>query len=84
MKHSRPMLRHGGTAYTCIVEEDLPHEIAVLFANMDAGQQAEFFDVVATIVSRWEKPQCFQWRDMVDAMSGNAKQCLSSMAEELR
>ena len=84
MKDTRPKLSHGGTKYTCIVEEDLPHEIAVLFARMDASQQAEFFDYVATIVGRWEKPQCFQWREMVDGMSGNAKQCLASMAEELR
>lgn len=45
MKDTRPKLQFGGTNYTCIVEEDLPHELASLFARMDASQQAEFFGI---------------------------------------
>jgi hypothetical protein len=35
-------------------------EVAELFCGMDDGQQAQFFNSVATITEQWENPFCFQ------------------------
>lgn len=84
MLEGRPMLKFNGHDYVCVDTDQLPFELAQLFSRMDAREQAEFFDYLATCIGRWDKNPAFQWSDMTDVMSRNAKQCLASMAEELK
>jgi hypothetical protein len=80
---TRPRLEYGGTEFVCLVKSDLPHELASLFAEMNGKDQAEFFSFLAVQAERWEKPACFQWRDMVDNMDRDAKLLLSDMADQI-
>lgn len=43
-----------------------PDELAFEFANMDDEQQAMFFNELAGIVSKWERPFCFQLQYVTD------------------
>lgn len=46
--------------------EVTPDELAVEFANMDDSQQATFFNVLAILVSTWDRPFCFQLQSVTD------------------
>ena len=81
---ARPKLEHEGTEYVCIIKSDLPHEIALLFAEMSGKDQADFFSYVALAADRWEKPQCFQWAAMTDEMDTTARRLLSDMADYVK
>ena len=41
-------------------------ELAFEFANMDDEQQAMFFNELARITAKWEKPFCFQLQSLID------------------
>lgn len=43
-----------------------PEELAFEFANMNDKQQAIFFNELAKLTSKWEKPFCFQLQMLVD------------------
>jgi hypothetical protein len=43
-----------------------PDELAFEFANMDDEQQAMFFNELARLTDKWEKPFCFQLQMLVD------------------
>ncbi len=44
-----------------------PSEIAKLFCNMDADEQAIFFNVIASEIKLWENPFCFQLQAVTDS-----------------
>lgn len=80
---ARPKLEHAGTEYVCIVKSDMPHELATLFAGLDAKGQADFFSFVALASDRWEKAPCFQWAALSAKMDQSAKRCFRDMAEHI-
>ncbi|MCP4342091.1 MAG: hypothetical protein GY799_25215 [Desulfobulbaceae bacterium] len=43
-----------------------PELVAAQFANMQSDDQARFFNHVATIVSTWSRPMCFQLQSITD------------------
>ncbi len=43
-----------------------PKDMASLFAEMDASEQAEFFNEVANCASTWSSPFCFQLQSITD------------------
>ena len=43
-----------------------PDELAFEFSKMNDEQQAIFFNEVANIVDKWDKPFCFQLRAIID------------------
>lgn len=45
---------------TTIKIEPTPEELAECFCNMDANQQARFFNAVADVSGKWKNPFCFQ------------------------
>jgi len=42
------------------------NEIAKAFCEMDSMEQADFFNTVALIVSKWERPFCTQLQSITD------------------
>lgn len=78
---TRPKLEHGGTEYVCLDTGDLAHDMANLFAGLDAKQQAEFFAFVEMAADRWDKPQCYQWAAMASEMDVSARRVLTAMFE---
>jgi len=42
-------------------------EIAMAFCEMDADEQACFFNLISEISSGWEKPFCFQLQKISDS-----------------
>ncbi len=45
-----------------------PSEVAGMFASMDSKEQARFWEALADIVAKWDKPACFQWQMMRDEL----------------
>ncbi len=43
-----------------------PKDMANLFAELDASEQAEFFNEVANCASKWSAPFCFQLQEITD------------------
>ncbi len=43
-----------------------PDELAFEFANMGDEQQAMFFNELARITNKWDKPFCFQLQSIID------------------
>ena len=43
-----------------------PDELAFEFANMGEEQQAMFFNELARIVDKWDRPFCFQLQYVTD------------------
>lgn len=43
-----------------------PDELAFEFANMDDEQQAMFFNELARLTAKWERPFCFQLQSLID------------------
>jgi len=43
-----------------------PDELASEFSRMDDEQQAMFFNELAEIVSKWDRPFCFQMQFVID------------------
>ncbi len=43
-----------------------PELVAAQFANMKSDDQARFFNHVATVVSTWPRPMCFQLQAITD------------------
>ena len=43
-----------------------PDELAFEFANMDDEQQAMFFNELAKITDKWDKPFCFQLQSIIN------------------
>jgi len=43
-----------------------PDELAFEFANMDNEGQAMFFNELAAITAKWDKPFCFQLQMLID------------------
>lgn len=80
---TRPTLQHAGVEYLCIDKSDLPHELATLFAGLDAKGQADFFSFVALAADRWEKAPCFQWAALSAEMDQTGKRCFRDMAEHV-
>ena len=60
---------------------DRPAALAELFCQMFADDQAKFFDTVAVISGGWEKPACFQWRNMEDDITPKARAMLREMLD---
>lgn len=43
-----------------------PEELAFDFCNMSDSEQADFFNEVAKITDKWERPFCFQLQWLTD------------------
>jgi hypothetical protein len=80
--HTRGALEIDGSSYVLLHEDDLPHELARCFADLDGQQQAEFFSFIGIVSKRWPRPACFQWRDMVDAMDEPARAVFADMIDQ--
>ena len=46
--------------------EITPGELAFEFCNMNDEGQAQFFNYVAKISDKWDKPFCFQLQHLID------------------
>ena len=44
-----------------------PQELAIAFAEMGGGDQAEFFNAVASNAAHWSAPFCFQAQAIIDS-----------------
>jgi hypothetical protein len=44
-----------------------PSALAEEFCNMDADEQAQFFDHLHGITKMWKRPFCFQLQSIVDS-----------------
>jgi len=44
-----------------------PEELAFSFCNMGDNNQADFFNEVARITAKWERPFCFQLQYITDS-----------------
>ena len=44
-----------------------PQELAIAFAEMGGGEQAEFFNELASLSTHWEVPFCFQAQAIIDS-----------------
>jgi hypothetical protein len=80
--HTRGTLEINGTSHILLHADDLPHELARCFAEMDGEQQAEFFGWLDAISKRWPTAPCFQWRAMVDAMDSPARAVFADMIDQ--
>jgi len=49
--------------------EITPQEAAFEFCNWDDGQQAAFFNEIAELTTKWDKPFCFQLQYITDCKS---------------
>lgn len=43
-----------------------PDELAFEFANLGDEQQAMFFNELAILTAKWERPFCFQLQSIID------------------
>lgn len=43
-----------------------PGELAIEFSEIDGEQQAMFFNELAAITSKWDRPFCFQAQAVID------------------
>ena len=51
-------------------------DLAVLFSNLTADQQARFFNLVAHEVKSWSNHATFQWRMMQEDLTPEGRQLL--------
>ena len=60
-----------------------PDELASEFAQMDDEQQAMFFNELAIIVSKWDRPFCFQLQFVRDhpALTLEGKSVMQQIGE---
>lgn len=60
-----------------------PDELAFEFANMDDEQQAMFFNELARLTEKWEKPFCFQLQHLIDhpALTKEGKSIMEQIGE---
>ncbi len=70
-----------GVNKTVISTDDLPREIAKIFAQMDDKNQAKFWDCLSLETSRWEKPDCFQWAMVEPFLTDRARNQIRKIAE---
>lgn len=80
---SRPELTHGGTRFICLPKQDLPSEIGALFADMDADEQARFWDAVAAATTRWSGQPEAQWLAMVERLKPAARSVVSDICQHV-
>jgi hypothetical protein len=53
--------------------------LAELFCQLFCDEQAAFLDHVAMLSGGWERPACFQWRNMEDYITPKARDLLKEM-----
>ena len=60
-----------------------PDELAFEFANMGDEQQAMFFNELANITSKWERPLCFQLQYIIDnpALTKEGRKIMQEIGE---
>ena len=56
------------------------YDLAVLFCDLFADQQAEFFNHIYHLSSKWPTHHSFQWRSMQEHLHGG-KQIIDAMKE---
>ena len=60
-----------------------PRELAEEFCNLYDDEQAEFFNEIANITNKWDKPFCFQLQSMVNTniLTDDAKYIMSQIGD---
>ena len=57
------------------------YDLAELFCNLFADQQAVFFNRIAELSNKWPTDASFQWRSMQEHLSPEGKQVIDAMKE---
>ncbi len=70
-----------GVDQTVIKSDELPREIAKIFAGLEADDQALFFECLVDFTERWERNDCFQWSYMQPFLTTRAKAQIRRIAE---
>lgn len=60
-----------------------PEELAFELSNMDDSQQAAFFNELARLTERWERPFCFQlqWLTENHALTPEGRRIMEQIGE---
>lgn len=60
-----------------------PDELAFVFCNMDDEQQAMFFNEIARITDKWDKPFCFHLQSLSDhpALTADGRRIMEQIGD---
>lgn len=60
-----------------------PDELAFEFSNMDDEQQAMFFNELAILAAKWNKPFCFQLQNIISnpALTNEGRKIMEQIGE---
>ena len=59
------------------------YDLARLFCELFADQQAAFFNSVAEISSKWPTDASFQWRSIQEHLSPEGKKVIDNMKDNI-